>query len=76
MSRFVPGMNNTHLDDCTRLPERDILVWILDGGDAAIRVNIRIRLLLEAFKLDPGCLVWEVKLFEYDQNLGGVGNLI
>lgn len=46
-----------YLDDGSRLPERDVIVGIYNGRNAAVWVDIGIGFLLEAIKFDPRRLV-------------------
>lgn len=52
------------------------MVRVLNSRNAAVGVDISVGLLLEAVKLDPGCLVRQLELLKDDENLGGVGHLV
>lgn len=52
------------------------MIGILNGRNTTVWVHISIGLLLEAIKLDPGGLVWQVELFKNNENLGRIGNLV
>lgn len=50
-------------DDCTRLPEGDALVWILDSGKTTIRIDFHV---FRSFNL----VEWNVLGYEWDIELG------
>lgn len=47
------------LEDRARLPQREVVVWIVDGGHATIGVDLQEIRLLDIRKLDILKVVWE-----------------
>lgn len=68
---FIVLLNQV-LDDGTGLPEREAGVWVLDGGDTAVGVELEEGLLLHLVELDELEVKGDVQFLENHPYFDGV----
>lgn len=66
---FLVVLIHQILDDRSGLPERDVGIWVCDGWDAAIRVNVCVWLLLDQCKVDEFSLVRKIEFLQDHDHL-------
>lgn len=66
---FLVVLIDQILDDRSGLPESDAGIWVCDGWDAAVGIDVCVRLLFNQCKVDEFSLVRNIELFQDDDNL-------